>query len=85
MRNPDESIEQLGKALDLDLSLNEEHWKLYKDYKGNNPFHSTSWGGEITTRNIGKYRTQLDSDEVKMVETVCHLIMEAFGYDKSSG
>jgi len=79
--NLESSIEEIGKELGLELGLEEEFWAMYSQAKTSNPFHSKWWGKPITSANIGKYKSQLDSEEIEMVELVCQLIMEGFGYE----
>jgi len=80
----EESIKTISKVLGLELGLNQEEWVKYLNYRGNNPFHSRGWGKPINSSNIGKYKSQLNGEEIEMVEVVCNLIMEGFGYGKSN-
>lgn len=82
VRHPEVSMLNMGRVLGLDLGLEQEEWERYLNYTGSNPFHSKGWGKAITADNIGKYKSQLDLEEIEMVEVICAIIMEGFGYGK---
>lgn len=77
---PEAAMKYIGKALDLELGLDEEEW-LEQGWSPTNPFHSTGWGKPITDKNIGNYKHQLDQEELDMVEMVASFLMEVFDYE----
>jgi hypothetical protein len=78
--DPDKSLQDIGQALGMDLSLVEEHWNSQR-WNEDNPYHSEGWGKPITADNIGKHKTQLNDEEVEMVRRICAPIMEVFNYE----
>jgi hypothetical protein len=78
--DPDGYYETLGELLDLDLSDYDSAWEE-RIFPKDNPFHSKDWGKKVTNKNVGKYLTQLDKEEIDMVTHICSPLMEVFGYE----
>lgn len=85
VNNLEQSMIDIGEEIGLELKMVEDNWNMYvsSPRQQTNPFHSKWWGKPITNANIGKWKSQLDREEVEMVETICLGIMEGFGYERA--